>query len=321
MTQNSPCMKRILSCAIVYFTAVINQVSAQSLEGVNPDHLSVLSIRFSPPVIKKVELPGGIQLEYAEQGNTAGTPVIFLHGYTDSWHSFETVLSYLPDNIHAFVPSQRGHGNSSKLGISYHPKNFAADVAAFMKVKGLAKAIIVGHSMGGIIAQQFALDYPELAKGIVLIGTDASFKDNPGLPEFTQEILKLSDPVPYEFANEFQKGTCAKPIDAGYYKILVNESLKVPAHIWKDVMNGIMDVDYRNQLYRITQPALIVWGDKDGICSKNDQDILIKGISNGRLLVYQETGHALHWEEPERFATDLVDFIVEISTQKNEENK
>lgn len=136
------------------------------------------------------------------------------------------------------------------------------------------------------------------------------------MPEFAQEILKLSDPVPYEFAHEFQKGTCAKPIDAGYYKVLVNESLKVPAHIWKDVMNGIMNVDYSHQLYKITQPALIVWGDKDWVCSKKDQDILIKGISNGRLLVYQETGHALHWEEPERFATDLVDFIGEISTPK-----
>lgn len=111
---------------MVYLTAVINQASAQRPEGVNPDHLSVLSIRFSPPLIKKIELPGGIQLEYAEQGNAAGTPVIFLHGYTDSWHSFETVLSYLPDNIHAFVPSQRGHGNSLKLGINYHPKDFAA---------------------------------------------------------------------------------------------------------------------------------------------------------------------------------------------------
>lgn len=310
-------MKRVLSYAIVFFTAVINQVTAQKPEGVNPDHLSVLSIRFSPPLIKKIELPGGMQLEYAEQGNAVGTPVIFLHGYTDSWHSFETVLSYLPDNIHAFVLSQRGHGNSLKLGINYHPKDFAADVAAFMKVKGLAKAIIVGHSMGGIITQQFALDYPELVKGIVLISTDASFKDNPGLPEFAQEILKLSNPVPYEFANEFQKGTCVKPIEAGYFKVLVNESLKVPAHVWKDVINGIMNVDYSNQLHRITQPALIVWGDKDGVCSKKDQDILIKGISNGRLLVYQETGHALHWEEPERFATDLAEFIEEISSIKN----
>jgi non-heme chloroperoxidase len=265
---------------------------------------------------KFIKLSTNVKLEYAEQGDPSGPVVIFLHGYTDSWHSFESTLALLPNNIHAFAITQRGHGNSSKLLGGYHPRDFAADVATFIKEKNLGAAIITGHSMGGVVAQQFALDYPELTKAIVVICSDAAFKDNPGVPEFVQEIMKLNDPVSYQFANEFQKATCANPIDSDYYKLLVGESLKVPAHVWKAAANGFMDVDYSKALNNLTQPALLVWGDKDAFVSRADQDILLKNIKNATLLVYEGTGHALHWEEPKRFVADLTSFVDKVTEIK-----
>lgn len=259
--------------------------------------------------INSIQLSTGVELEYMEQGDASGIPVVLLHGYTDSRHSFEIVLPYLPETIHAFALTQRGHGNSSKPKSNYHPRDFAADVAAFIKETKTGKAVIVGHSMGGVVAQQFALDYPELTKAIVIISSDAAFKDNPGLPEFRQEVLKLSDPVDYAFAESFQKGTIARPVDSNYLKLYINETTKVPARVWKEVINGIMSVDYRKELHRLNQPALILWGDKDAICLKADQDILVNEITNAKLMVYEGTGHALHWEEPQRFASDLVNFI------------
>jgi pimeloyl-ACP methyl ester carboxylesterase len=265
---------------------------------------------------KFIKLSTNVKLEYAEQGDPAGPVVIFLHGYTDSWHSFESILPFLPNNIHAFALTQRGHGNSSKLLGGYQPRDFASDVAAFIKEKNLGAAIIAGHSMGGVVAQQFALDYPQLTKAIVVLSSDASFKDNPGMPEFAQEIMKLSDPVSYEFANEFQKATCANPIDSSYYKLLVGESLKVPAHVWKAAATGFMNVDYSQALNNLTVPALLIWGDKDAFVSRNDQDILLTNIKNAKLLVYEGTGHALHWEEPARFAADLTSFVDKVTEIK-----
>jgi pimeloyl-ACP methyl ester carboxylesterase len=109
---------------------------------------------------KRIALKTGVELEYVERGKPDGTPVIFLHGITDSWHSFETVLPNSPENIHAFALSQRGHGDSERPAGDYSPGHFAADVAAFIQQKELGKAIIVGHSMGGVIAQQFVIHYP-----------------------------------------------------------------------------------------------------------------------------------------------------------------
>ena len=81
----------------------------------------------TPTVVpKKINVSTGTTLEYVEQGRDAGVPIIFLHGITDSWHSFELVLPFLPESIHAFAISLRGHGGSSKPTTGYLMKDFSA---------------------------------------------------------------------------------------------------------------------------------------------------------------------------------------------------
>jgi non-heme chloroperoxidase len=264
---------------------------------------------FLKPVVKNIQLSTGVNLEYAEQGDVTGTPVILLHGYTESRLSYQQVLSLLPGNLHVFAISQRGHGNSSKAGSDYLPKDFAADLAVFISQKKLRSAIIVGHSMGGIIAQQFALDYPHLTKALIIIDSNAGAEANPGLEEFIKEVSRLMDPVAFEFSEAFIKSTLVKTLDPGFYKLQVAETMKVPAAVWKAVMKGLVNANYKSVLHNIYQPTLILWGDKDFICTKTEQDVLATGIKNSTLVVYEGTGHALHWEQPERFVKDLVSFI------------
>ena len=118
-----------------------------------------------------VTLPNGVTLPYVEQGPAPGTPVVFLHGVTDSWHSFEHVLPHLPRALRAIALTQRGHGDASRPDGGYHYADMAADVAAFMDALRHPEAVVVGHSMGGLIAQRFAADYPARTRGLVLIGS------------------------------------------------------------------------------------------------------------------------------------------------------
>jgi len=266
--------------------------------------------------LKTTRLPNGVNLHYAEQGNSGGTAVIFLHGLSDSWHSFESALKYLPATIHAYAISQRGHGDSDRPLTGYTPKDFAADIAAFIKLHDLKQTFIVGHSMGSIVAQQFALDYPHLTKGVILIGSSAAFKDNPGMPEFYQQVMAMNDPMEKTFMDEFQKGTLAKPIDSAYYNLLVAEGMKVPVWIFKAAMSGLMSVDYSAQLKNLNIPVLIMWGTQDNFCFRDDQEQLVKEIRDVRLITYEGTGHALHWEEPSRFVNDLVGFVTRSSRLK-----
>lgn len=303
-------MKSIILCTVILLMSVYGQ-RCFGQRGSNDAGMNSTSLTGSnmEPVVNTIELCTAVTLEYAEQGDKSGRVVIFLHGYTDSRHSFDKVLEILPTSIHAFAISQRGHGNSSKPDSAYHPKDFAADIAAFIRSNNLGPVVIAGHSMGGIMAQQFVLDYPELTAGLVIIDSDPAFRDNPGMSEFMNEVLQLKDPVSYNYAEAFQQATLAKPIDSVFYELVVNESLKLPVKVWIKTFIGFMQVDYASRLHKIEKPALILWGDQDSFCPYTDQSIFTREIKNSKHITYKNTGHALHWEEPQRFVSDLLFFM------------
>ena len=305
-------MKKLI--VVLVLVALANSITpfAQDINRLISKEVFEIAFFKPKPVVNTINLPGRVKLEYAEQGNPNGTPVIFLHGITDSWHSFESVLANLPSSIHAFAISQRGHGDSERPLQNYAPKDFAGDIAEFVKQKNLKKVFIVGHSMGGVHAQQFAIDYPELTKGLVIIDSDPSLRNNPGMVEFYQEVSKMEGAITRKFMDEFQTATLAKPIDSAYYKLLVDEGIKVPARVFKAALEGLMQVDFTEQLNQINSPTLVFWGNKDAFCFFKGQETLINNIKNSRLIVYGNTGHALHWEEPKKFSEDLLNFIDDV---------
>ena len=261
------------------------------------------------PVLKSVTLPNHVTLPYVEQGEPSGVPVLLLHGVTDSWHSFERVLPHLPESIHAFALTQRGHGDADRPRAGYGFHDFAADIAAFMNTLDVGPAVIVGHSMGSGVAQRFTLDYPDRVVGLVLLGSFADLRTNPGVAElWDSAISQFVDPVDPHFVRAFQQSTLAQPVPAAFFETAVHESLKVPARVWKATFATFLHEEWSGELGRITAPTLIVWGDQDTFCPRSDQDTLVAAIPGAQLLVYPRAGHALHWEEPERFAADLVAF-------------
>ena len=264
--------------------------------------------------IKSVELPNGINIPYVEQGDPAGVPVILLHGVTDSWRSFEGVLPHLPDSIHAYALTQRGHGEATHPDEGYLFQDFASDLAAFMDALGIDGAVIVGHSMGSGVAQRFAMDYPERALGVVLIGSFTTMRSNAAVHEFWHSgVSKLTDPIDPSFAREFQQSTLAREVPQDFFETAVRESLKVEARVWRATFEGFLDVDNSSELGKIKAPTLIVWGDQDSFFPRSEQDALASGISDARLVVYSGAGHATHWEEPERFASQLADFVESVT--------
>ena len=255
-----------------------------------------------------ISLPNGVALSYVERGNRDGLPVILLHGITDSLRSFETTMPELPAGLRVFAISQRGHGESSKPAKGYRPRDFAADVARFMDALGLARAVVVGHSMGAGNAMRFAADYPERAAGLVLIGAL-------GLPGTTDDVralehavAKLRDPIDRQFAHDFQQSTIAQPVSPSLVGMFVDESLKVPARVWRAALDGLLRADMPATMGRISAPTLVIWGTKDTVTVRRDQDALLRGIRGAELKIYEGAGHAVHWEEPARVAADIAAF-------------
>jgi pimeloyl-ACP methyl ester carboxylesterase len=265
-------------------------------------------------VIKSIRLSTQVELPYLEQGDASGVPVVLLHGFGDSWRSFELVLPHLPNSIHAFALTQRGHGDASRPAAGYRSQDFAADLAAFLDELRLPAAVIVGHSSAGATAQRFALDYPARALGLVLIGSFITLRHHARARALWNDTVStLSDPISPAFLREFQQGTFAQPVPGAFIETMIAESLTVPAFVWRAVFQGLLEDDFTGELHQIKVPTLLIWGDQDAILTRQDQQALAAAIPGAQLFVYPAAGHSPNWEQPQRFAADLAAFASQFS--------
>lgn len=256
-----------------------------------------------------VPLSTGVQMHYVEQGRKEDPVLVLLHGYTDSYLSFERVLPLLPRSFHVYALDQRGHGDSSRPECCYTQSDFASDVAAFLDSQGIQRAVLVGHSMGSFIAQQAALEHPQRVEALVLIGSAPTVHGNTVAAELKSVVDTLSDPIDPAFVRDFQAGTFYRPIPPSFLDTAVSESLKVPARVWKASLDGLIAEDHSSRLGRISVPTLVVGGDRDGFFSVAEQQALAKALPHATLALYTETGHAPHVEQPQRFVEDVKKFL------------
>jgi pimeloyl-ACP methyl ester carboxylesterase len=249
-------------------------------------------------------------LSCLEQGDPSGTPLLLIHGYSDSWKTFELLLPELPTSLRVIAVTMRGHGESSKPDTAYSASAFAADVAALMDKLAIARAVIVGHSMGSLIAEKFAFDYSERVLGLVLIGAFATYKGNADVMDLWDNVVagmgEAADPV---FVREFQESTFTRPVPAGFVETVIAESLKVPGHVWRETLRAMLDEDYTGEFGRIVAPVLIIAGEKDIYANAAEQQRLVRAIPHAELVVHKDTGHCPHWESPRRTAGEIVAFL------------
>jgi pimeloyl-ACP methyl ester carboxylesterase len=251
-----------------------------------------------------------VTLHYAEHGDRKGEAIVFLHAYTDSWFAFSRVLPLLSPSYHAFAPDQRGHGDSDKPECCYTVEDFTADVDAFMDEVGIEEATLVGDSSGGMIAQRVALEYPHRVSRLVLTGAPTTLLNNEAVMEAEEQMRALEDPISPQFVREFQESTIHHPVSVEFLQTVISETLKVPARVWRGYMEGVvLRVDDTARLGEIEAPTLILWGERDAILGREEQEWRSGAIPDARLKVYPDSGHAVVFERPEWVVRDLEAFI------------
>jgi pimeloyl-ACP methyl ester carboxylesterase len=254
----------------------------------------------------QLSLSTGVTLRYAVQGDPAGVPVVLLHGYSDSHPSYAPMLAHLPEHIRAYAVTARGHGDSDKPEHGYRLEDHVADVAAFLDAAGHEAAVITGHSFGSYTAQRFAIDHPERTVALVLLGAFRAVAD---AEELETAVAQLDDPVDPAFARAFQESTITRPLAPGQLDRAVAESCKVPARVWRAALEGMLAATPPTEAGLITAPTRIIWGDRDQYIPLEEQLHLEAAIPGAELVVYEGTGHAVHWEEPARAAADIAAFV------------
>jgi non-heme chloroperoxidase len=257
----------------------------------------------------EVRLPNGVRLSYAEQGNPRGHAVILLHGYSDSWFSFSPILPLLDPKYHVYALDLRGHGNSDRPREGYTVRDLAGDVLAFMDDQRLARVTVIGHSMGSLVAQQVALRAPERVARLVLINSTARPGASRGLHEIAVAVRGFRDSVPESFIHDFQLSSVYRPVGAEFMSRVIAESRKLPLHAWRGAIEGMLATEPAAALATSRIPALLLWGDRDGVFSREEQRELQQLIGTAELITYPETGHTPHWERPEEVVRDIHAFL------------
>jgi len=256
-------------------------------------------------------LSTGVTLHYAERGDREGEAIVFLHAYVDSWFTFSRVLPLLSHSYHAFAPDQRGHGDSDKPQCCYTVDDFTADVDAFIVAAEIEEATLVGDSSSGMIAQRVAIDSPQRVSRLVLMGSPPTLANNEAVMKAGEEMLAgLEEPISPEFVREFQESTIHHPVPEEFLLTVLSQSLKVPAHVWRDYWEGVvLTVDDTSRLGEIEVPTLILWGEHDAFLHREEQERRAAAIPDATLKVYPDTGHAVAWERPEWVVRDLEAFM------------
>jgi non-heme chloroperoxidase len=258
-------------------------------------------------------LSNGLRLAYVEQGERDGPAVVMLHGYTDSHRSFDLIRPHLPESWRAIAVTQRGHGQSDKPASGYEPADMASDIPLFLDALGIDWAIFVGHSMGASNALQVAAAYPERVAGVALIGAFAGFSDKPEVAELAAAVAAFGEHVDPEFVLAFQESTIAEMIPQRFLDVVIAESLRCPAFVWRAALEGQLGAAVADAALQCQAPALLIHGEKDAFVPQSDQLKLRDLLPSARVFTMPGVGHAPHWERPAQTEALIGAFVGELA--------
>ena len=236
--------------------------------------------------------------------------MLFLHAWGESRHAFSRVLPLLPDTLRVLVPDQRGHRDASKPSRGYAFSDYVADVDALLDAVGVESAVLAGSSSGGYVAQGFAVAHPERARGLVLIGAPISLH---GRPPFADEVERLRDPIDRDWI----RGSLAwfqfqRPVPAAYLDDRVEDGARMPARVWRDALVALSEAVPPTEAGVIRAPTLVIWGARDELLPADTGSRLAGAIPGATLQTYEDAGHMVLWEQPERVAADVAQFAASL---------
>jgi non-heme chloroperoxidase len=256
-----------------------------------------------------VTLGPGVTLSYSDRGSIGDPTVLLLPGPTDSWRSFAPIVTLLPEGLRVVAVSLRGHGDSSKLPTGYAIEDLAVDVVPLLDELHIERVVLAGHSGSCFVARRVAIDAPERVRGLLLEASPTTLRESAQLIEFVSAVVsELTDPIDREFARSFIADTSTDSLDPNLVERLVDDLVKVPVVVWKELFGSLLDYDDTAELATVTAPSLLVWGDADSLVSRSMQDQLLRLLPRAELTVYQGVGHTPRWEQSERFASDVAAF-------------
>ena len=238
-----------------------------------------------------------------------GPTVVLLHGWTCNRRFWEPQIEALSTDHRVLAPDFRGHGGSDVPINGYTLARLAEDVHEMMWALDMAPAVVVGHSMGGMVAQQLAVSHPEDLSALVLVATAAADPDG--------QLISgriASDAVEAGYSDAFLRylpGWFPSDGDADLREWVKSQMLRTPERVALGLVEDYRDFDFRNDLPGIRVPALAVAASSDVSTAPARSEEIAGLIPGARLVTIERAGHFVQLERPGEVNTALQEFLTE----------
>ena len=253
-----------------------------------------------------------MDLFFREYGQ--GHPLIILHGLLGNADNWATLGRKFGENYSTFTPDLRNHGQSPHIAEMDYP-SMAADIHYFMENQWIHQAYVMGHSMGGKVAMQLAIEYPDQVEKLIVV--DMATKSYPGGHEAlfeAMETLPLDKITSRKEAEDFLTLRINQPDVLQFIlKNLVYDKV-LGGYKWR--MNlPIIQSSYPSIIGRLPatgvfdKPALFIYGERSQYLLPEDKPIILSQFPQAHFVEIKEAGHWVHAEKPEELFHAVINFL------------
>ena len=254
-----------------------------------------------------------VRIAWERQGS--GTPLLLIHGLGYARWGWEPVLPGLAAQFDVILFDNRGIGESDAPPGPYTAAEMADDAIQVLDEAGVDRAHVVGTSLGGMVAQELALGYPERVDRLVLACTTPGGPKAHPMPQQTVALMAEAATLePAVALRRFVENALA-PATVTEHPELVD---RIMAHrlataqqpaAWAAQAAAGATFDAFDRLGALAAPALVQHGDEDVVVDPRNADVLVELLPDARLERLPETGHLFFWEAPERFVSSVSAFL------------
>jgi non-heme chloroperoxidase len=270
----------------------------------------------------RIEGGGGTQLHVVEAGDPNGRPILFIHGFSQSWRAWSRQLnSTLADDHRLIAMDIRGHGLSDKPRDGYdNSQLWADDVNAVIESLGLDHPILSSWSYGPLLILDYIRHYGEdYIGGMNFIGGVSKLGSDEALAVLTPEFLNL---VPGFFSSDAEESVRSldslldlcftqKLSDDDRY-LMLGCSVSVPPYVRQGLFSRSFDND--DLLGKISKPVLLTHGSEDAVVKLIAAEQHAEKLANSELHLMENAGHGAFWDDAPVFNMRLSEFCASLSS-------
>jgi pimeloyl-ACP methyl ester carboxylesterase len=269
--------------------------------------------------------PGDCSMPYAENRGVKtfydtygeGIPLVFLHPWTTNGYIWYFQIFPFARNHRVVVVDERGHGRSDKPRSGYSIQEHAQDVAAVLDALKIDKAILVGNSIGGMIAMQFNLDYPDRVIANVILSSGTGLGEN--MPKEAAEAFRNNFEATFSALLEGAVSARTKRERPEILEVMRSHFMvqtNFPRHVFDSATadpNGVFNWNIKNRLGEIRKPTVVLAGEEDQATPVAANKLLADNIPGAKLEVIKEVGHFYQLEKPAQFNAAVKQFIASLN--------